>query len=109
MSNLPALKDDTFESLVLNSDQPVLVDFSATWCGPCKALTPTLEVLATEYGSKMKFYGVDVDEARATAERFGISSVPTMMFFKGGAVVGQAVGNRSKSEIEGMIEKVVAG
>ncbi len=109
MSNLPPLKDDTFEAEVLKAELPVLVDFSATWCGPCKALTPTLEAVAADYATKMKFYGVDVDEARATAQRFGISSVPTMMFFKDGQVVGQAIGNRSRDEIEGMIEKVIAG
>ncbi len=109
MANLPALKDDTFETEVLQSDQPVLVDFSATWCGPCKALAPTLEALAQEYTGKMKFFGVDIDDARATAQRFGIQSVPTMILFKNGEVVGQAVGNRPKSDIAGMIDQVLEG
>ena len=108
MSNLPALKDETFEAEVLNSDTPVLVDFSATWCGPCKALIPTLDALASEYDGKMKFFGLDVDEARATASRFGISSVPTVMFFKGGQVAGHMIGVRSKSDIAGEIERVLA-
>ena len=107
MANLPALRDDTFDAEVLQSDTPVLVDFSATWCGPCKALAPTLEELAGEYSGKMKFFGVDVDDARETARRFRISSVPTMLFFKGGEVVGQAVGNRSKADITKMIQEVV--
>lgn len=107
MANLTSLKDDTFDTEVLQADQPVLVDFSATWCGPCKALTPTLEALAGEYSGKMRFFHVDVDEARATAQRFGISSVPTMMFFRGGEVMGQVIGNRPKSAIAEMIQKLL--
>lgn len=107
MANLASLKDDTFEQDVLQATEPVLVDFSATWCGPCKALAPTLEALASEYDGKVKFYNVDVDEARATAMRYGVQSVPTIMMFKNGQVVGQLLGNRPKSDLTQLIDQAM--
>jgi thioredoxin 1 len=109
MAKLPAVKDDTFDADVLQSDQPVLVDFGAEWCGPCKAIEPTLSALAEEYGDRMKFFSLDVDQARSTAMRFGIQSVPTLLFFKGGQVVSQLIGNRGKAELKGVIDQVLEG
>ncbi|MDQ7006551.1 MAG: thioredoxin [Acidobacteriota bacterium] len=109
MANLPALRDDTFDAEVLQSDTPVLVDFSATWCGPCKALAPTVEALAGEYAGKMKFFSLDVDDARATAHRFGVHTVPTLLFFKGGEVVGHLLGNRTKSDLSKFIDEILMG
>ena len=104
MANLPNVKDETFDSEVIKSAVPVLVDFSATWCGPCKALAPTLEGLAREYAGKVKFVTVDIDEARNSAIRFNIMSVPTMILFKDGQVVTSANGNRPKAEIVNMLD-----
>jgi thioredoxin 1 len=109
MGKLPPVKDDTFESEVLQADKPVLVDFGAEWCGPCKAIEPTLAELANEYEGRMNFYSLDVDQARSTAQRFGIQSVPTVILFHKGQVVSQAVGNRTKRELQDMIEKVLEG
>ena len=104
MANLPPLTDDTFDAEVLGSDSPVLVDFSATWCGPCKQLAPTIEELAGEYAGRVKFFAVDVEEARKTAERYNISSVPTLLFFKGGEIVHQMIGNRPKAELAKILD-----
>ncbi|MBP7149031.1 MAG: thioredoxin [Acidobacteria bacterium] len=108
MANLKPVTDDTFESLVLKSNVPALVDFSATWCGPCKQLTPTLEQLAREYEGKVNFFGVDVDQARQIATRFGIMSVPTVMVFRNGQVVGQALGNKPRDFWTGMLDDALA-
>lgn len=107
MSNLLPVKDDTFQKEVLESTIPVLVDFSAVWCGPCKALAPTLETLAQEYNGKVKFVAVNIDDARATAMKFNIMSVPTVLVFKGGTVVGQLLGNRPRTDIVSMIDKAI--
>lgn len=107
MSNLLPVKDDTFQKEVLDSAIPVLVDFSAVWCGPCKALAPTLEALAQEYNGRVKFVAVNIDDARATAMKFNIMSVPTVLVFKGGTVVGQLLGNRPRTDIVSMIDKAI--
>ena len=86
------IKLDTFKSEVLDSTVPVLIDFSATWCGPCKMMGPVLEELSTEYNGKAKVLKIDFDEAMPLAEQYGIMSVPTMMFFKGGKEVERVVG-----------------
>ncbi len=103
MANLPSVKDDSFETEVLKSPVPVLVDFSAEWCGPCKALAPTLVALAKEYEGKVKFVTVDIDDARRTAERFNITSVPTVMIFRRGEVVNQVLGNRPRNQIADLL------
>jgi thioredoxin 1 len=104
MAKLPALRDDSFKSEVLDSPQPVLVDFHATWCGPCKALAPTLEALSGEFSGKVKFMALDIDEARMTAQEYNVMTVPTMLIFKQGRVVKQMIGNRPKSEISDAIQ-----
>ena len=99
--------DATFKSEVLDSQTPVLVDFWATWCAPCRAIAPTLEELATQYKGQIKMAKVDVDENPAIAEQFGIRSIPTLVMFKGGKVVEQLVGAASRSKLEDSIKKVL--
>jgi thioredoxin 1 len=107
MANVGAVRDETFEAEVLKSDKPVLVDFTATWCGPCQALAPTLEAAAAEYADRVKVVKCDVDQARATAMRFRVASVPTLLMFSNGEVVGQLVGNRPKSDVTGLMDQAL--
>lgn len=104
MANLPTVNDSTFESEVIKSNVPVLVDFSATWCGPCKALAPVLEGLAKDYTGKVKIVTLDIDEARNSAIRFNVMSVPTMILFKGGQIVTAVTGARPRGEIAGLLD-----
>ena len=84
--------DANFEDEVLNTDQPVLVDFWATWCGPCRTIAPTIEKLAADYDGRAKVIKVDVDNNPQTAMKYGIRSIPSLLFFKGGRPVDQMVG-----------------
>jgi|SRR3989338_6110009 len=99
-ANMTTVTDGTFEQEVLTGDTPVLVDFWATWCGPCRALAPTLEQLAASYAGKIKFCKVDVDENPENAAKFGVRSIPTLILFKSGSVKGQLVGNVPRTTIE---------
>lgn len=92
MSDVLHVTDANFDDEIIKSDLPVLVDFSATWCGPCKKLEPIVEELATEYRGKLKVAHVDVDKARQAAQKFGIMSVPTVLYMKGGQVKEQQIG-----------------
>ncbi len=94
------VNDDNFESEVLKSKLPVLVDFYATWCGPCKMLEPVIKELGKDYEGKWKVVGVDVDQSPSTAGQYGIQSIPTLLFFKDGEVVDQLMGFKSKEDIE---------
>ena len=101
------VQDSTFKAEVLDSATPVLVDFWATWCAPCKAIAPALEELATQYKGKVKVAKVDVDENNEVAQQFGIRSIPTLLLFKGGRVVEQIVGGVPKAKIEASIQKAL--
>ena len=97
--------DATFESTVVNSEKPAMVDFWATWCGPCRMIAPHVEALADEYTGKAVIAKLDVDSNRQTAIKFGIQSIPTLLFFKGGKVVGQLVGAMPRAKLEAEIQK----
>ena len=96
-----------FQEEVISADKLVLVDLYATWCTPCKALAPVLEELADKYADKIKVVKVNVDEEESIAAKFGIASIPTVIFFKNGQTAASFVGLRSASEIEKMIEKLL--
>ncbi len=107
MSSATAVKTADFEKEVLQSEVPVLVDFWAPWCPPCRAIGPTLDVIAGEYAGKAKIVKVDVDEEQEIAARYGVSSIPALHLFKGGQQVGQLLGAHPKSTISGLIEKAL--
>ena len=100
-------EDGTFDSEVLNSEIPVLVDFWAPWCAPCRAIAPSVEALADEYNGQVKVGKMNIDENSATPGKFGIRSIPTLLMFKGGNVVDQQVGGVNKTAIEEMIKKAL--
>lgn len=99
MGNVTQINTANFEAEVVKSDTPVLVDFWAEWCGPCKALAPILDEVAGEMGEKAKVVKVNVDENGELAQQFGIRGIPTMIFFKNGEVQTTLVGNQPKAEI----------
>lgn len=101
------LNDSNFKKEVLESNLPVLVDFWATWCGPCKMIAPIIEELAREYANKIKVAKLDIDEGSQVANRYGVMSIPTIMFFKGGKISSHAVGALGKSELKKRIEEVL--
>lgn len=101
------IDDSTFDSEVLKCDQPVMVDFWAPWCGPCKALSPVIEELAGTFGDRVKFTKCNVDDNPVTPGNFGIRSIPTLMFFKDGKVAEQVVGAVAKSKLEDALNKVL--
>ena len=96
------INENQFKSVVLDSQKPVLVDFFATWCGPCRQMSPVLEQIANER-SDVKIVKVDVDENQNLAAQFGVMSIPTLIYFKNGKAVSQAVGARSKASLETML------
>ena len=99
MSELIALTDENFSDEVLSADLPVLVDFWATWCGPCRMIAPIVEELSSEYEGKAKVCKLDVDTAQKTAAEFGIRSIPTLLIFKDGKVADQLIGAVPKQQI----------
>ena len=99
------ITEQNFDEEVLRAKQPVLVDFWATWCGPCRMIAPVIEEIAAEFEGKAVVGKVDVDEEPGLAQRYGIMSIPTLIVFKGGKVVEQAVGARGKADVAAMISR----
>jgi thioredoxin 1 len=102
------ITDATFDSEVTKSETPVVVDFGATWCGPCQRLAPIVEELAKEYAGKVKIAKMDIDGSPKTPAKFGIMSVPTVMFFKGGKAVDKVVGLCAKDSLKKKIDPLLA-
>jgi len=105
-ANIVILTQEIFEKEVLQSPQPVLVDFWAEWCGPCKMLSPILDELAQEYETRVKIGKVNIDEQQEVAAQFGIRSIPTLLLFQNGQVSEQLVGLRSKRDLKAAFDRV---
>lgn len=105
--NVTELTDATFDEVVHNSDVPVLVDFWAPWCGPCKMMAPILEEISNDYADKAKICKLNTDDARDSAMEFGISAIPTVILFKGGQVQKKWVGLTSKKDLTAAIEELL--
>lgn len=101
------LKDPDFRREVLEAEGPVLVDFTAEWCAPCRIITPALEALASEYKGRVKVTRLNVDDNLVTAQEYGIRSMPTLLFFKQGRVVGQIVGAVPRAKLESAFQQVL--
>ncbi|MBK66660.1 MAG: thioredoxin [Rickettsiales bacterium] len=100
-----AISDNDFENEVLKSDEPVLVDFWAEWCGPCKALSPVIDEVANELSGKVKVGKVNIDENPMTPSKFGVRGIPTLMVFKGGELKATRVGGASKQDLVSWVEE----
>lgn len=107
MSEVQKVSDANFESEVLKASGPVLVDFWAEWCGPCRALGPTLDALAVEKGGALKIVKVNVDESPHAPSKYGVRSIPALYLFKGGEVVSQTVGALSKSDLTKWVDSSI--
>ncbi len=101
---ITATTDATFETSVLQSDKPVLVDFWAEWCGPCRSIGVILEEVAKDYVGRLQITKIDIEKNRNTPSQFGIRAIPTLMIFKNGQLAGTVVGNKSKSDLESFIK-----
>ena len=108
MSNIMAVTDANFEQEVEKAEGLTIVDFWATWCGPCRMVAPILDQLATDYQGKVKITKLDVDANIKTGSRFNVRSIPTMLFFKGGKVVDQIIGAVPRANIEAKLQQHVA-
>ena len=106
-SNIVHATDASFEAEVINSDIPVLVDYWAEWCGPCKMIAPVLEEVAESYAGKIKIVKVDVDSNKEIAQKHGIRGIPTLMVFKGGSAQATKVGALSKTQLEEFLESSI--
>jgi thioredoxin 1 len=104
---LLTVTDGNFDAEVLKSSQPVLIDFWATWCGPCRAIAPVVEQLATEYAGKVKVGKLDIDQHQKVPTQYDVRSIPTLLLFKDGKVAGQIVGAVPRAKIEDLIKKAL--
>ena len=105
--NIHKVTDDSFQADVLNSDTPVLVDYWAEWCGPCKSIAPILDEVAKEYAGKIKVAKLNIDENQDTPRKYGVRGIPTLMLFKNGSVEAQKVGALSKSQLSAFIDSSI--
>jgi thioredoxin 1 len=105
--NIVHASDASFEADVLNADLPVLVDYWAAWCGPCKMIAPILDEVAVEYAGKLKVVKVDIDSNKETPAKFGIRGIPTLMIFRGGNIEATKVGALSKSQLTDFIDSTI--
>jgi len=106
--NMVVLTDETFAKDVASSEQPILVDFWAPWCPPCRMIAPVLEALAADYAGKVRIAKLNVDDNPRTANHFGVASIPTLILFKGGKPVDVIVGAQPRGAIEGVLKKHIA-
>ncbi|MGH9456402.1 MAG: thioredoxin [Thermoanaerobaculia bacterium] len=105
--NVKQINESEFQQTVLQSDKPVFVDFWAPWCGPCRIVGPIIEELAPTYDGKMVVTKMNVDESPAVAQQYGVTSIPTLMIFKGGEVVDRAIGAMPRSELQRFMDRNV--
>ena len=105
MSNAIDISDDNFDSEVLKSDKPVLIDFWAEWCGPCKVLGPVIDEVAGDYSDRVKFVKLNIDNNPSNTQKFGIRGIPTLLLFKDGEKIDTSVGVLSKSELASFLDK----
>lgn len=105
--NVHVVNDLNFDQEVLQAEIPVLVDFTATWCGPCRQISPLIDQVAEEYVGRVKVTKLDIDDSPGTAQKFGIRGVPTLLVFKGGEMVAQQVGAVPKKNIQALVERAL--
>ena len=107
MSQIIHITDDSFDETIQNSEVPVLVDFWAEWCGPCKMIAPVLEELTSEYDGRVQIAKLDVDSNRASAEKYGVRGIPTLMLFENGEPLATKVGALNKSQLSAFLEEQI--
>ena len=105
--NIIDLTDESFEELVANSDKPIMVDFWAPWCGPCKAIGPTVEALSQTYGDQMIFAKINVDDNPLSPSKYGVQAIPTLIFFKAGEIAEQITGMVAKEKLEETLKGIL--
>jgi thioredoxin 1 len=105
--NITNVTDSNFETEVINSDTPVLLDYWAEWCGPCKMIAPILEDIASEYNGKIKVAKINIDDNPATPAKYGVRGIPTLMIFKSGSIEATKVGALSKSQLSAFIDSTI--